>query len=310
MTPRAIDTDGKTLWVVDKGSARIQRLDPMTGKCLQWWSMPKFELGKPTGLTIGPTPGDSDPTHQSLWVADTHYNRVMVYALPEMPAKATAETTGPMFVPAQPPIEPRLVASFGTYGKGPGEFIYLTDVAILPDARGGIERVYVSEYGGNDRVSVFDGSLKFLFSFGRCGSGASASDVQFDRPQSLAIDPASRELLIADARNHRVGRFTLDGALLAWYGGPDKVGREPGRFNYPWAILPLGDGTAMVTEHGNCRLQRIELKTGASVWMGGRPGRGVGELAEPWASVVLDGRMYTLDTANNRVVVTAARRAN
>src|SRR3954466_8963629 len=34
--PRAIDTDGKDLWIIDKG-ARVQRIDPATGKGLSLW---------------------------------------------------------------------------------------------------------------------------------------------------------------------------------------------------------------------------------------------------------------------------------
>lgn len=303
-TPRAIDTDGSSLWVVDKGTARVQRLEARTGRCVQWWSMPEFAKGKPCGLVIGPRPGDADGSRRALWVVDTHYQRVMVYALPAMPEPpAASDEPAPVFAPGLPPIEPELLTQFGGYGTGPGEFIYPTGIAILTNAAGGVQRVYISEYGGNDRVSVFDDSLKYVRSFGRAGSGATGDDVQFDRPQSLAIDARRGELIVTDARNHRVGRFTLEGALLAWYGGPDEVSRAPGRFNYPWGVLAPGDGTALITEFGNGRVQRIDLATGRSLWMSGRPGRGAGQLAGPWATAVLGERAYTLDTFNHRIVV-------
>src|SRR5688572_20358949 len=41
--PRAIDTDGEALWVVDK-TARVQRIDPASGECLFWFQMPDWEL--------------------------------------------------------------------------------------------------------------------------------------------------------------------------------------------------------------------------------------------------------------------------
>src|SRR2546423_1001204 len=81
---------------------------------------------------------------------------------------------------------------------------------------GGVERIYVSEYGGNDRVSVFDKEHKFLVSFGRPGSGDQADPVEFNRPQSIGVDQKRGRLVITDAVNHRVGVFTLDGKLVRW----------------------------------------------------------------------------------------------
>ena len=43
-------------------------------------------------------------------------------------------------------------------GTGPGQFIYPTDVAF--DAKG---HVFVSEYGDNDRIQVFEPDGKFLY---------------------------------------------------------------------------------------------------------------------------------------------------
>src|SRR4051812_26778284 len=40
--PRAIDTDGHDLWIIDKG-ARVQRIDPATGKSSSLWRMPEWE---------------------------------------------------------------------------------------------------------------------------------------------------------------------------------------------------------------------------------------------------------------------------
>ncbi len=63
--------------------------------------------------------------------------------------------------------------------------------------------------------------------------------VEFNRPQSIAIDVEARELIVNDSSNHRIGRFTLDGELISWLGG---YGREGGRFHYPYGLCLLGDG--------------------------------------------------------------------
>ena len=51
-------------------------------------------------------------------------------------------------------------------------------------------------------------------------------------PYDLAFDKAG-ELYVVEYGNHRVQKFTADGKPLGCWGGP---GREPGRFNRPWAL--------------------------------------------------------------------------
>jgi len=51
--PRVIDTDGKSLYIIDK-AAHVQRIDPVTGRATAFWSMPDSALGKPCGATVGP----------------------------------------------------------------------------------------------------------------------------------------------------------------------------------------------------------------------------------------------------------------
>ncbi|HYE02790.1 MAG TPA: hypothetical protein VD963_06110 [Phycisphaerales bacterium] len=294
--PRAIEADASGLWVVDK-TGRVQRLDPETGRCLAWWRMPDSQVGKPVGVTVAPGP-EGTP---ALWVADTHYSRVLVYALdvvspagpdPRMPGEAT----------------PRLITSFGSFGEGPGQFVYPTDVAVVarrgPGGRVWPERVYVSEYGGHDRVSCFDGELAFQFSFGHYGAGRDLGAPEFDRPQSLALVPGAGPepptLLVADSRNHRLGRFDLDGRLLGWLG--EEAGDDAaGTYRYPYGLCALEDGTVLVAEFGANRVQRIEAATGASLGAWGVAGRGPGELATPWGVAVHRGWAYVLDSGNNRV---------
>ena len=63
-----------------------------------------------------------------------------------------------------------LRTTFGDYGEELGEFIYPTDIA-----RDGQGRLWVSEYGGNDRIQVFAHDYTVR---GR-------EDHDFRRPQSL-----------------------------------------------------------------------------------------------------------------------------
>lgn len=282
--PRAIDFDPEgegSVWVIDK-TARVQRVS-LAGEPMAGWPMPDSASGKPTGVTLGPD--------GLVYVPDTHYQRVMVYS-----------RAG------------ELVRSFGSYGAGPGQFVYPTDVAVAPSASGSAERIYVSEYGGNDRVSCFDGAGVFLFSFGREGS-ADSSQVEFSRAQSIAWDAPRSRLLVTDAGNHRVGVFEKDGALVRWIGRRDaSLGPVPGEptagapacFNYPYGLALLADGDAVVSEFGGGRIQRFDPETGACVEICGGPGRERGEFAYPWgvcAGAVEGDKqwVWALDSGNARV---------
>ena len=316
LQPRSLATDGQWLFVADR-SGRIQKFDAGTGKCVAWWTLPVFQNGMPTGLTIGPASsgvaagGLVKAGEPVLYVADTHYHRVLVYPI-GVEKFATSEggrgesfTRGSLLMaPSAPKCDVPILAQFGAFGMGPGEFVYPTLVLPLlaPDGVT-VERLYVSEYGDHDRVSVFDGDFKFLFSFGTPGSGREGSPVHFDRPQAMAFDPDGKALWITDARNHRVGRFTLEGALIDWLGGE---GGQPGvTFNLPWTIAGLGDGSALIVDRGSSQVRRLMMDTGATIQTWGRPGRLPGELAEPWSVAATEKVVFVADTSNHRVQVFA-----
>ncbi|HYE62859.1 MAG TPA: hypothetical protein VD997_12760 [Phycisphaerales bacterium] len=307
--PRCLDVDRSGVWVIDK-LARVQRLDAVTGEGRGGWQMPEWKEGKPTGMTVWDAEGSDGPI---VFVADTHYFRVMVYDGGSLAPGREGEGLG------------ALLTRFGEYGNGPGQFVFPTDIAVLPTPDGkAIARLYVSEYQHNERISVFEpkspvtrqqlidaakgGDLgpapspfEFKFSFGSQGDSASADTIQFNRPQSIAIDTARQELVVNDACNHRVGRFTLDGKLIAWINPDCTTGPAIGQFAYPYGLALLGDGTALVCEFGNHRIQRIDLASGASMGTWGQLGRQPGQLSTPWGVAVRGDLVYVLDSGNNRV---------
>jgi hypothetical protein len=67
-------------------------------------------------------------------------------------------------------------------------------------------------------------------------------------------------------------------------------------------VTILDDGSLMVVEFGNSRVQRIDLATGKSLGIMGQRGRLKGELATPWASAVVGETLFVLDSGNNRIV--------
>ena len=257
--PRAVDiaSDG-SLFVVDK-TGRIQRLTAK-GKFLAVFEMPLIETGKPTGVSFAP--------NGNLYVADTHYHRVLVFS-----------------------PEGDIVGQFGKFGQDGGCFIYPTDVAFSGEGR-----IFVSEYGGNDRISVFSDEGDFLYCFGTPGNNQG----QLSRPSALCVDRSRKRLYVADACNHRIAVYNFDGKLLRYI---SSVGREPGRLRYPYDLSLLPDGNLVVCEYGNNRLQ-IFSPDGRSVAVYGGPGRSLGKLAYPWGLAIDNrGRAFVVDAGNNRIQV-------
>jgi ABC-type Fe3+ transport system permease subunit/DNA-binding beta-propeller fold protein YncE len=254
--PRAIAYDGDGFFVVDR-AGRVQRLDS-TGRFITGWQMPKFERGKPVGLTVGPD--------GNLWVPDTHYNRVIVF-----------DPSG------------KVVREFGSFGEGPGQFILPTDIAFDRDGL-----VYVAEYGGNDRVQVFDQQGRFVRAFGRIGRGldelarpqsilvrddelfiadscnhrisvwsldgrhlrnlgrVGSAPGEFRFPYGLDLDREGK-LVVCEFGNNRVQRIDpRDGTPLGVWGRP---GRAPGELVTPWAVAVDNAGRIVTVDGGNNRLQ-------------------------------------------------------
>jgi DNA-binding beta-propeller fold protein YncE len=239
--------------------ARIQRLDSH-GKFICEWRMPDFANGKPVGLSVGPD--------GNLYVPDTHYCRVIVYS-----------PTG------------QEIRRWGSFGKGPGQFTFPTDIAF--DKQGSI---YVSEYGSNDRVQVFDPTdLHVIRTFGKFGN----LDGEFARPQSMVID--GDDLYITDSCNHRIVVFKTDGTFVR---NMCSVGTGLGQLKFPYGLDEDREGHLVVAEFGNNRVQVIDKATGAGIRTWGMAGREPGQLAYPWAVAVdKDDRMVIVDSGNNRLQV-------
>lgn len=298
--PRGLDTGevgGRRVLVVVDKTARIQLLDEATGEAIGTLRTPRSDMGMPTGLTVAPDP--IDPAQEAVWVADTHEHRVIVYRLP--------------FDHASAPTEPDL--AFGEYGDGPGQFIYPTDVAVRTDDQGRVDRVFVSEYGGNDRISVFHVDRSgpapaFVFErqIGVSGVAMDASEddpAGFARPQSIAFRRNGRELVVTNSGRHHVVRFDVEtGAVIASTDGAlDERDRPVEPMRFPYGLTMIDDDHAVVSEFGASTVRVLDVETGRTVRTLGVPGRHEGQLATPWAAQVVGDELIILDSGNDRVQV-------
>lgn len=256
--PRAIAiAPDQRVYVVDK-TGRIQVFDPL-GEWQRSWRTPEIEAGKPTGLGIGPD--------GNVFVADTHYARVLIYS----------------------PVG-QLLRSLGSYGEACGQFHLPTDVGVARDGC-----FYVGEYGGNDRISRMSAAGDCLGVFGQ----TDLSQAPLARPQGIYV-ANDGSLWIADARNHRICHADRDGRSLGCFG---EMGSDRGQLRFPYNVEMLSDGSLVVVEYGNNRVQRFST-AGRSLGTWGRAGRRPGELAYPWALAVdHKDRVWIVDSGNNRIQV-------
>ncbi|HBS28447.1 MAG TPA: hypothetical protein DEB06_03120 [Phycisphaerales bacterium] len=222
----------------------------------QWW-MPQYASGKPEGACLLKS--------GHIAVADTHYNRVVIFT-----------QAG------------EVVRMFGTLGREPGQFIY--PVKVVEDAAGSL---FVLEYGGNDRVQKFTAEGKFLASFGASGTEPGA----FQRAAGLLWRDGT--IYVADADNHRVQVFTDDGKLIGPLGEPGK----PLALDFPYDLAAGPDGLLYIIEYGAGRLTATTFD-GKLIGRYGSHGRGEGQFLTPWGlRVDPRGRVWIADAGNRRMVV-------
>ncbi|TWU07725.1 NHL repeat-containing protein [Stieleria varia] len=282
LKPRAITIDRRDrLYIVDT-TGRIQVFDA-DGNQQRVWKTPETANGRPTGLSIRYADNIDD---DCLLVADTHYYRTLVYTL-------------------QGELLPEQQIG-GTPGQEPGQFAFVTEAVCDHDGC-----YYIGEYGDSDRIQKFDPDRRFMTQWG--GTGRERD--KFVRPQSLIVE--KNVLWVADACNHRIKRFDIttptpslidvwggsgDGSTAGPSDGPsDGPGDGPGEYSYPYDIALASDGSLLVCEYGNQRIQRIS-PDGEPISIWGGPGFQPGQLYQPWGLVIDSlNRVHVLDSNNHRV---------
>jgi DNA-binding beta-propeller fold protein YncE len=132
----------------------------------------------------------------------------------------------------------KFLASWGTKGKGPGEF-HLPH-SILIDKR---DRVIVGDRE-NDRVQVFDTTGKLL----EIWTGFAPYGMAFDRKGNI---------FVADGRANAVLQLDSKGKVVGKWG---RKGKRSGEFYLPHMLAADAAGNLYVAEVGNKRLQKLARK--------------------------------------------------
>lgn len=155
-------------------SNTIFLLDKATGKVLNSWGANMFIM--PHGLTID--------QENNVWVTDVGLNQVFKF-----------NHNGKLLLKLG-------VAKIA--GDDSAHFNRPTDVAIADDGS-----FYVGDGYGNSRVVKFSKEGKYLFAWGKRGTGHS----EFNNPHSLCLD-SHGNVFVADRENHRIQEFNANGNFL------------------------------------------------------------------------------------------------
>lgn len=259
--PRAIAIGQDDRIYLVDWTARIQSFDRDGVYQKIQWRTPDYRNGRPSGLSCD--------FEGNIVVSDSHYHRVRVYS----------------------PDGKELQVVGGVAGTEQGQLGYISDC--VRDREGNF---YLAEFGENQRISKFDKGGNFV----KCWGAPGAEPGCFARIRALAIGPDGL-LYAADACNHRIQVFTLDGEMKRMFG---EAGTAEGQLSYPYDLCfrTSDQGPWLyVVEYGNQRVQKFQLD-GTSVGTWGGPGREPGRFSLPWAIAVdSQGVLHVVDSENDRV---------
>jgi DNA-binding beta-propeller fold protein YncE len=191
------------------------------------------------------------------------------------------------------------VAVWGSTGPGDGQFDAPRGVAVGPDGS-----VYVAD-SRNHRIQKFDADGNLLLAWGTFGSvdAGTASPGAFNEPWGVAVGPDGA-VYVADTWNHRVQKFTADGAFVTMWGRSGQ-GDALDAFFGPRGIAVDAQGRVFLTDTGNHRVVVFDPE-GRPLMSVGMRGFDSGFFDEP-VGLAFDpsGNLYVADTWNQRVQVFA-----
>lgn len=200
------------VWITDIGRHRVLKFDP-AGKLLLALGTGKpgagnDEFNQPTDLAFGP--------EGEFFVSDGYGNsRVLKFA-----------------------ASGRLLKSWGTPGKQPGEF-HLPH-SLLIDAKG---RLLVGDRE-NDRIQIFSQEGELLDHWHGFA------------PYGLAMN-ADGQIFVADARANQILRLDAAGKVVQRWG---EKGKAPGQFDLPHMLAFDAHGHLYVAEVAGTRFQKLVRK--------------------------------------------------
>ena len=227
------------IWVVDRYSSMVIKLDPMGGVAMLLGRKPEsVDVPSAPDTGQGNPPGSgaqSDLFHSPADVAfDGDGNIFVADGLGN--ARIAKFTRDGVFV-----------KSFGSRGSEPGQFKTAHSIAV--DAIG---NVYVGDRG-NNRIQVFDNNGNYKSAITSGGD-----------PEAICITPGPHQYLFSSNSNPQndidhggeIYKLELDGTVVGRFGHAGKGAKEFGSVN---AIDCRNPNSLYVAEAGNWRVTKVDL---------------------------------------------------
>ena len=166
-------------------------------------------------------------------------------------------------------------------------------------------QVYITDYW-NQRIEYMNGNGTGAQAFGFRGDPSQLGAINF--AWDSAVQPGTGDIFVANRESNQVEIFSPTGTPVGTPFGGNGSGN--GQFSFPQGIAFAPDGTLLVDDSGNDRIQRFTMKAGnaSAAWDAtyGQKGTGVtsppGDLNNPTGiAVAPDGTVWVADTLNNRI---------
>jgi DNA-binding beta-propeller fold protein YncE len=153
-----------------------------------------------------------------------------------------------------------LVCKFGEMGSGEGEFRYPMGVAVTSNSSFVIVADYLSYRVQVLRLVVGADSISAHLEYVRSiGSGGGNAEGQLGGSSAVALlqsNGGQETVLVAEASNHRVSQFALDGTFIGIFAGTGEEESSDGDFTCPQGIAVLSSsGEVAVADNFNHRVQ-------------------------------------------------------
>jgi tripartite motif-containing protein 71 len=247
----AVDRNGNIYFGDDRGTVR--KLD-LSGLCVKSW---RTSNAQPYGLRALAVDGNGH-------VYAAHENGISKF-----------DASG------------ALAAEWGSKGDGPGQFQYISGIAV--DGSG---NVFVSD-GRANRVQKFDPSGKLLTQWGSKGAGKG----EFNWPIGLAID-RDGDILVCDSGNRRIQKFDLTGKYISHWG---EGGYEEGQMDYTAWVVTDKNGNIYVADNGR-QIHKFD-SSGKFITRWGGEGSS-NDVFGHMAGLGIDefGNVYVADNSKNRIM--------
>ena len=186
----------------------------------------------------------------------------------------------------------RSAHEYHTFDTEDSPFLSPIDIAI----DGKREKIYVTD--------SMSGTVRIFADGGNTPAGETGKD-ELERPTGVAVNPVTDELLVVDTKKSVIYRFDLNTHAVKGHFGSKGSGN--GQFNYPTNIFVRRDGTILVTDSMNFRVQTF-TKTGKFTGKFGQAGDSPGFFSKPKGIASdSDGNIYVVDSLHDTVQIFNSR---